>query len=74
MCQNAQTNKEQKSLRSLTKNSIRRLSYECIISAGSYSLVSAFCLISVLIFIMIFYRRELGEAGELHVVFGYSPH
>lgn len=57
MCQNAQTNKEQKSPRSLTKNSIPSLSYECIIFTGSYSLVSAFCLISVLIFIMIFYRR-----------------
>lgn len=55
MCQNAQTNKEQKSPRSLTRNSI--LSYECIIFTGSYSLISAFCLISVLIFIMIFYRR-----------------
>lgn len=39
------------------KNSIPSLSYECIIFAASYSLVSAFCLISVLIFIMIFYRR-----------------
>lgn len=57
MCQNAQTNKEQKTPRSLTKNSIPTLSYECIIFTGSYSLVSAFCLISVLIFIMIFYRR-----------------
>lgn len=42
--------------RSLTKNFIPSLWYECIIFSGSYSLVSAFCLISVLIFIMIFYR------------------
>lgn len=49
--------KNKKSPRSLTKNSIPNLSYECIIFTGSYSLVSAFCLISVLIFIMIFYRR-----------------
>lgn len=48
--------KEQKSPRSLTKNPIPSLSYECIIFTGSYSLVSAFCLISVLIFIMIFHR------------------
>lgn len=49
--------RNKKSPRSLTKNSIPRLSYECIIFTGSYSRVSAFCLISVLIFIMIFYRR-----------------
>lgn len=49
--------KNKKSPRSLTKISIPSLSYEYIIFTGSYSLVSAFCLISVLIFIMIFYRR-----------------
>lgn len=49
--------KNKKSPRSLTKNPIPSLSYECIIFTGSYSRVSAFCLISVLIFIMIFYRR-----------------
>lgn len=49
--------KNKNSQRRLTKNPILALSYECIISTGSRSVISAFCLISVLIFIMIFYRR-----------------